>query len=123
MNNDLVWKVVKRIAIVSLFLIGIMIFAFKEPKPIILGYAFGTTISILGFKLLHNTINKAVIMSPGKASGYSTVHYIARYIIYFLVLGISALADYLNFPATVLGLMMSKFVIIGSAVFDTEFQK
>lgn len=123
MNNDLVLKLAKRVIIVSLFIIGIIVFTFKEPKPIMLGYIFGTIISILGFKLLNNTINKAVNMSPGKANAYSTMHYIARYTIYFLVLGVSALADYLNFPATVLGLMMSKFVIIGSAVFDKEFQK
>ena len=41
MNNDLVFKIIKRTAIISLFIIGIMAFAFKEPKPIILGYILG----------------------------------------------------------------------------------
>ena len=123
MNNDLVFKLTKRTAIVSLFIIGIMAFMFKEPKPIILGYIFGTIMSILGFKLLHNTINKAVEMSPGRASGYSMVHYFLRYIIYFVVLGVSAMANNLNFPATLLGLLMIKIMIIGSGIFDKNFQK
>ncbi len=98
-------------------------FVFKNPKPIVLGYIFGTIISILGFKLLHNTINKAVDMPPGKATAYSTVHYMLRYFIYFIVLGVAALADYLNFPAAILGLLMVKFVILGSGVLDKDFQR
>lgn len=123
MNNDLVLKLVKRIMIVSLFLIGIMLFTFKEPKPIILGYVFGTIISIAGFKLLENTINKSVEMTPGRASAYSMVHYLLRYIIYFVVLAVAALADYLSFPATLLGLLMIKIMIMVSGIFDKNFQK
>lgn len=123
MNNDIVFKVTKRVAIISLLIIGISFFLFKEPKPIIYGYIFGAIISILGFKLLNNTINKAVGMTPGKATAYSTVHYMLRYLIYFIVLAVAALADYLNFPAAILGLLSVKFIIIGSAVFDKDFQR
>ncbi|MBU5255658.1 ATP synthase subunit I [Tissierella praeacuta] len=123
MNNDLVFKVAKRVMILSLLLIGISVFVFKEPKPIILGYVFGAIISILSFKLLHNTINKAVEMSPDKASAYSTLQYMLRYLIYFIVLAVAALADYLSFPATVLGLLMVKFVILLSGIFDEDFKR
>ncbi|CAK7049339.1 ATP synthase subunit I [Tissierella carlieri] len=123
MNNDLVFKITKRVSIISLLIIGSIAFIFKNSKPIILGYVFGAIISILGFKLLHNTINKAVEMSPGKAAAYSTVHYMLRYLIYFIVLLIAALADYLNFPAAILGLLMVKIVILGSGIFDKDFQK
>lgn len=123
MNKDLVLSVIKKIAISSLLIIGITAFVFKEPKPIILGYTFGSIISVLGFKLLHNTINRAITMSPGKANAYSMSRYMIRYIIYAIVLSVSALADYLNFPATILGLMMVKFVILISAVFDKGFQR
>ena len=121
MNNDLVFKLTKRIAIVSLFIVGIVAFMFKEPMPIIQGYIFGTIISILGFKLLHNTINKAVEMTPSRASGYSMAHYMLRYIIYAVVLAVAALADYLNFPATLLGLLMIKIMILVSGIFDKDF--
>ncbi len=123
MNNLLVYKVTKRVSIISLLIIGIIAFIFKNPKPIILGYIFGAIISILGFKLLHNTISKAVEMSPGRATAYSTVHYMLRFAIYFVVLLVAALADYLNFPAAILGLLMVKIVILGSGIFDKDFQK
>lgn len=123
MNNDLIFRLVKRTVIISLFIIGIMIFTFKESDPIIFGYIFGTIISILGFKLLHNTINKAVEMTPSRASSYSMVHYLLRYIIYGVVLGVAALADYLSLPATLLGLLMIKIVILGSGIFDKNFEE
>lgn len=123
MNNNLVFKVIKRTAIISLLIIGISAFVFKDSKPIILGYIFGAIISILGFKLLHNTINKAVEMTPSRASAYSMVHYFLRYIIYFVVLGVAALADYMSFPATVLGLIMIKIVIMVSGIFDKDFYR
>ena len=121
MNNDLVFKLSKRTAIISLFIIGIMAFVFKEPMPIIQGYIFGTIISILGLKLLHNTINKAVEMTPARASAYSMTHYFLRYFIYAIVLAVSAMADYLNFPATLLGLLMIKIMILVSGIFDKDF--
>lgn len=123
MNKDLVLDVTKRVIISSLFIIGIMTFIFNEPKSIILGYIFGSIISILGFKLLHTTIERAITMSPGKATGYSTAHYMTRYLIYGVVLAVAALADYLNFMATFLGIMMVKIVILLSAVFDKRFQR
>lgn len=123
MNNDLVLKVVKRTIILSLFVIGSSAFIFKNPKPIILGIIFGTLISILGFKLIHNTINRAIDMTPKRASAYSTMHYLFRYLIYFVVLVVAALADYLNFPATILGLLMVKSVILGSGIFDKNFKR
>lgn len=123
MNNHIVFKVTKRVVMVSLVIIGISFFLFKEPKPIVYGYIFGGIISILGFKLLDTTINKAVNMTPNKASVYSTVHYMLRYLIYFIVLAVAALADYLNFPATIAGLLSVKFVIVVSGIFDKNFQR
>lgn len=123
MANKLVLNIIKKIFVLSLFVVGIMAFVFKEPKSIILGYIFGTTISILGFKLLHNTIEKALTMSPGKANAYSMGHYMLRYIIYGVVLTVAILADYLNLLSTFLGLMMVKVVILFCAVFNKEFQE
>lgn len=123
MNNDLVFKILKRTTILSFFVTGFSIFLFENPKPIILGYIFGTLISMLGFKLLSNTINKSVLMKPSRARRYSTVHYALRYLIYFIVLLVSVIADYLNFPATIFGLMAVKFVIIFITILDYKRKK
>lgn len=123
MNNDIIKVIFKRILMSSFFIMGISLFIFNEPKPIVLGYLFGVIISMLGLKLIDNTANKAIKMSPEKANGYTVFHYFLRYLIYFVVLSISAIADYLNFPATILGLIMVKLVIIASAILDKDFMK
>lgn len=121
MNNDIIKVIFKRTLIISFFIMGFSFFLFSEPKPIVLGYLFGVTISMLGLKLIDTTVNKSVKMSPERASGYTIFHYFLRYFIYFLVLSIAAIANYLNFPAAILGLMMVKIVIIGSTIFDKDF--
>ena len=108
---------------VSLVVIGGILILFDESSPIILGYLFGLIISMLNLKLLDNTINKAIKMSPAKASGYSMGHFFLRYFIYFIVLSVSALADYLNFLAAVIGLLVVKFVIYISTILDKNFKQ
>lgn len=123
MNNDLVFKVARRTTIVVLLIIGILAFIFKDPKPIIMGLIFGSLISILNFKLLDNTVSKAVKMPSNKATGYTIFHYFARYIIYFVVLFVAFKADYLNLISTIIGLFTVKMVILGSSIFDRDFTR
>lgn len=121
MNNDLVLKIIKRVLILSLILIIAIFFIFQDSKPIIMGVIFGTIISILTFKLLDNTINKAVKMSPRRASAYTVGQYGGRFLIYFIVLVVAALANYLNFLSTAIGLIMVRIVISGSLFLDKGF--
>lgn len=123
MTDSVFKKIYKRTLIVSFFIIGISFFMFDRPQEIVQGYVFGTIISVLGFILMERTLNRAVKMNPGKASGYTVLHFFLRYIIYFVVLLIAAIADYLNFPATVLGLLIIKFTILFSTFFDKDFMK
>src|SRR5699024_7126418 len=96
---------------------------FNNSKPIILGYIFGTIISMLGLKLIDSTVSKSVKMSPAQANRYTVFHYFARYLIYFIVLFVAAVADYLNIIAAILGLMVIKLVIIISTVLNKDFTK
>lgn len=121
-NNDIIIKIYKRVLLISLFIIVLTLIIFSKPYPIVLGYIFGVIICMLMLKLLDNTINKAIRMSPAKASGYSIFHYFLRYFIYFIVLSVAAIADYLNFLATVIGLLMVKLVIFTSTIFDKNFK-
>lgn len=123
MNNDLILNIGKRVMILVLLVSGVFAFAFKEPRPIILGLTFGSIISILSLKLIDNTISKAVNMAPMKARGYTITHYFARYMIYFVVILVAAKADYLNLLATIGGLLTVKFVIIFSNIFDKNFHR
>ncbi|GMG95546.1 ATP synthase subunit I [Tepidimicrobium xylanilyticum] len=122
MNDDLIIDVAKRIGILSLIIIGTIFIFFPNPKPIILGYFFGTIISIISFKLMGNTINKAVKRPPRQATSYAVFHYMLRFIIYAIVLIIASKADYLNFFATAIGLTMVKNTIVLSTIFDKNFK-
>lgn len=121
MNNDIVFKIIKKCIFISLVFIATSLYLFKAPMPIVNGYIFGGIISILNFKLLHNTINRVIFMAPEKANMHSRIHYAIRYMIYFIVLTIGALAPYLNFITTIFGVFIVKIVIIGSTVFDKDF--
>lgn len=123
MNDKLISKIYIRTIIASLFIIGFSFFIFKEAKFIILGFIFGVIINMLSFKLIDKTVKKSVKMTPSKANSYTVRHHLLRYVIYFIVLSIAALADYLNFASTALGLLMIKFVIVISAIFDKDFLK
>ncbi len=123
MNNDIIIKIYKRTLIISFIIMGFIFFTFKNPKPIVLGYMFGLIISMLSFKLLDNTISKAVKMPSGKANSYAFMHYILRYLIYFIVLFVAVEADYLNLLSAVLGLLMVKFTILVSTMVDKDFTK
>lgn len=117
LNDDLILKIIKRIGILSIFIMGFSLILFKESKPIILGYIFGVLITILCFKLLDISIQKAVKLPPRRASAYATGQYFIRYIIYGLVLAVAAKADYLNLGSTALGLLSIKIVIVLSSIF------
>ncbi|MCR2044698.1 ATP synthase subunit I [Anaerosalibacter massiliensis] len=112
-------KIIKRTIALSLVVIGILLIVMKNGKTYALGMFFGSSIGILNFILMGSTINKAVQMDSKSAYGYSVRNYFIRYLIYFVVLSVAALADYLSFVTTALGLFMIKIVILSSAVYDT----
>lgn len=118
-KDNYVFQIIKKAFILILIIIGLMLFSIKNPKPYVLGFIFGSGINILSFLLLNNTLKKAVQMDPSKAYGYATANYMVRYFIYFIVLGISIVADYLSFITTILGLFTIKIVILSKAFYDT----
>ena len=112
MNNNLVFKITKFIAPICLIVIGIMALVFKNSKPIILGYVFGTLISILSLALISSSANKTVAMQSSKAQKYAFFGYFTRLIIYIIILTISHKAEYLNIFSAFIGLNMVKIAII-----------
>lgn len=118
-NNNFIFQIIKKVFILILIVIGVIFISLNNPKPYVLGFIFGSSIDILTFILLNNTLKKAVKMEPSKAYGYATANYMVRYFIYFIVLAISIIADYLSFITTILGLFTIKTVILSKAFYDT----
>lgn len=123
MNKDLLAKISKVVVILSLFIIGLIALLFKDYRSLIMGYIFGASMSILSLYLINDSINRFITMEPAKATANARRAYLIRFVIYALVLIVSALADYLNIVTAVLGLTMVKNSILLLNFMDKNFYR
>ncbi|WP_286170215.1 ATP synthase subunit I [Halocella sp. SP3-1] len=84
----------------------------------LLGFVFGLLISTLLLRLKFVLINRSLDMSEAKANTFIRNRYFIEYIIYFLVLFVSARNPTLDFLAAAIGLFMIKFTVIAWVVLD-----
>lgn len=117
-------QIVKLTLIFSMVLIIVSVIFLEDKIFIVYGLIFGTLTSILNFLELEKTLIKASRMKPRNAQSYVTKHYFLRYIITGIVLLISMKASYINTSGTVMGLLLLKFVIMITNLFnDKEYFK
>src|SRR5699024_9968060 len=102
------------VAIVCFFLFT------SEPTPLILGFIFGLSLSLLNFRLLYLHINKAVQMVPARAKTYMISRYLIRYTLVGVCIYISLKAPYINILGTILGLLLLKIVIHLDNLFNSK---
>ncbi|GAU75714.1 ATP synthase subunit I [Fusibacter sp. 3D3] len=103
--------------------IAIMILSFflvDEPIPFIVGLVFGSAVSALNFKELAVTLKRAVTMPPAKAQTFATTKYFLRYIVTAVVIFVSIVAPYINVIGTIVGLIMIKFIILATNLFNDK---
>ena len=112
------YKVTKRVIIFALLIIGILFLFFPNPKTYVNGLIFGTIINLLNFRLMSLSIEKSVKMPQSKIMPYILANYFARYIIYGVVLGVAAVADYISLTTTILGVFMVKIIILSDTFYD-----
>ncbi|MBS4538329.1 ATP synthase subunit I [Clostridium sp. D2Q-11] len=113
------YKIMKRVAILTAIISVIILIVVPDPKPYVLGLIFGAIINLLNFRLMSITLNKSVNMSQGKIMPYIVANYVARYLIYGVVLTVAAFANYLNFLTVILGIFMVKLTIISDAFYES----
>ncbi|MFA5523170.1 MAG: ATP synthase subunit I [Tissierellales bacterium] len=111
-------KIIIRALLLALIFSGIILLLFPNPKEYIYGLAFGTSINVLNFKLMAITMEKALHMPQSRIKKYVMGNYSIRYLIYGVMLSISALADYINFYAAAVGILMIKIVIQSAVFYD-----
>lgn len=114
MNTDVLWmqiKIVKKSLILMTVLAAVSFFVLKDPKSFVAGMVFGNFISILNFRNMAISLEKAVRMNSGAASVYAAVNYFIRMVIYGVVIYISIKASYIDVLGTVLGFLLIKIVI------------
>ncbi len=111
--------IIKRSIILIIIILAAMLVIFKEPKPYIYGFLFGSIINILNFRLMYLSTKKAMSLNMKKAQMHTTINYLMRYITYGLVLIVAAKADYLSFYTVIIGFFVIKIVILSDALYET----
>ena len=111
-------SIAKRVVVVNgvIGLAGILII--EPPIPFLTGLLFGTVVSVLNFRLLYLTIERAVRMHPERARKYTVSRYLIRYVLTALVIIVSINSPDINALGTVIGLIMLKLVILQRDLFN-----
>lgn len=121
---DNTWGIQKKVAKGMLFfnmpvlIIGLLVM--EQKMPFVLGLVFGCIISLLNFRLLSLTLQKAVYMPPHKAQAYATARYLLRYMITGVVIYVSIQADHIHVLGTIIGLISIKLVIFKLKLFNNK---
>lgn len=113
-------KVYKYTLILALILAGLAAVFTKNSKPLIYGLVFGTLISMLNFRSLAMTLEKAVTMPPAQAQVYAGSRYFIRFLTNGVVLFVSIKGNHINVVGTIIGLFLIKLVIMGTNLFSDK---
>ena len=113
-------RIVTTWALVLTFFTTILLFLImKNPKPFALGFLVGGLVSVLNFRLMVMTLNKAIRRSAGNAVTVVSSNYYLRYLIYGLVLIIAVKQGSMNYVAVAAGFLVVKAVVIISVTLDS----
>lgn len=116
-------KIIIRALILALIFSGIILLLLPNPKEYIYGLIFGTSINVLNFRLMGITFEKAMNMPQKRIMPYIMSQYLLRYIIYAIMLVVSAVADYISLYTAILGLFMIKIAILSNPIYDIIFSR
>ena len=119
-TSDIQARTIKWTLTAILLMGGVSIFFLKEPIAFALGLVFGGLIGILNFVDLARTLERAVQMRMDKAKIFTALKYFIRYITMIIVLFVSIKADYINVIGTIIGLLLIKFVVLATNLFDNR---
>jgi len=98
----------------------ISIFFSKQPMAFVAGLVFGGLIGILNFVDLARTLERAVQMKMGRAKTFTAIKYFIRYITMVIVLFVAVKADYISIIGTITGLLLIKFVVLATNLFNNR---
>lgn len=112
--------IVKTLILAGLMLILVVFLKINDKLGVNLGIIFGVGISILNFIELEKTLINSTRMNPSRAQSYATKKYFLRYIVVAVTLFVSLQASYINVVGTIIGLLLLKFVIMFTNLFNDK---
>lgn len=119
MTNNLkkeIQDVHKGIIIFDLIALVLILLLSNSIKEMVTGLLFGSIISVLNFRLLAISLEKAVNYSVGKAQAYTSAQYSVRMFIIAVVLFVSVKSPHISIIGTTIGLLSTKFAILGKTL-------
>ncbi len=98
----------------GLICLGLMLFGFltKDPLAFALGVLFGGAYSILNFRLMQLTFDKAMKMPSARAQKYVQTRYFLRYLITGVVIYVAIINPWVNIVGVLLGLIAVKISVL-----------
>ena len=98
----------------GLISLGLMLFAFltAAPRTFALGVLFGGAYSILNFRLMQLTFNKATKMPSARAQKYVQTRYFLRYLLTGVVIYVAIVNPWVNIIGVLLGLVAVKISVL-----------
>jgi ATP synthase I subunit len=115
---DLQIKIFKNTIVFAAIAAVVMTIFIKPVMPLLVGLLFGTLISMLNFRALALTLEKAVKLPPAKAQVYAGSRYFIRFLTNGIVIFVSIKADYISIIGTIIGLIIIKLVILKTNLFN-----
>lgn len=112
MGSNYQIKIILRALIFAVVLSMLIAFIFSNPKEYIYGLLFSTSITVLNFRLMSISIQRALNMPQKKIKFFIATNYAIRTAIYGIILSVSYMADYLNFYTAIIGIFSVKIVIL-----------
>lgn len=94
--------------------LGLMLFGFltKDPLAFALGVLFGGAYSVLNFRLMQLTFDKAMKMPSARAQKYVQTRYFLRYLITGVVIYVAIINPWVNIIGVLLGLVAVKISVL-----------
>ncbi|MBU4542121.1 MAG: ATP synthase subunit I [Firmicutes bacterium] len=94
--------------------LGLMLFAFFASDPLffVLGVLFGGAYSILNFRFMQLTFDKAMKIPSARAQKYVQTRYFLRYLLTGVVIYVAIINPWLNIVGVILGLVAVKISVL-----------
>ncbi|SMP52340.1 ATP synthase subunit I [Anoxynatronum buryatiense] len=105
-------SIAKRVFLANSLVALLGMWVFHPPLAFLTGVFFGTAVSLLNFRLLYLTIQRAVTMHPERARKYTVSRYMIRYVLTTLVILISIRSPDIHALGTIIAMVMIKIVIL-----------
>ena len=109
-------KIFKGIVVLDVIFIAIIYILGKFDIPMLQGILIGSVYALLNFRLIADSLNRAVQMSSGRAQVFAGVSYVGRLALTAAIILAAIKVDYINAFGVIVPMFFPKIIIVSSAI-------